>query len=152
MRNFIFCFFLGFLVQCTNKKHEKYHSFIKNVWHTDTTVIFNFPINDTINSYDLILKIRHSVDYKFQNLFLFLEGSKNDTIEIVLANKAGKWIGSGVSDVREVEYVFDSKKTFVKKEEYKIQIKQAMRYGSEEKIQNLSHVLAVGLIVSEHDE
>jgi gliding motility-associated lipoprotein GldH len=152
MRNFIFCFFLIFLVKCTDKKYEKYHSFSNNIWNTDSTIIFNFPINDTTKSYDFILKIRHSVYYEFQNLFIFLEGSKNDTIEIILADKIGKWIGGGISDVREVEYVLDSKRTFVKKEDYKLRITQAMRYGSKEKIQNLGHILTVGIIVLEHDE
>ena len=153
MRNFIFYFLLIFLISCVNKKkHEKYHTFSNSTWNTDSVIKFNFPIYDTINSYNFILKIRHSVDYEFQNLFIFLEGSKNDTIELILADKIGKWIGSGISDVREIEYIFETKRKFVKKEDYELRITQAMRYGSEEKIVELNNILDVGIIVLKLDD
>ena len=81
-----------------------------------------------------------------------IEDIKKDTIEIMLASKNGKWLGSGISDVREVEYVFDKNRIFSKKGEYKIRVEQAMRYGPKDKIENLEHILDIGLIVSEHHD
>ena len=152
MRNSSLFFFCIILLSCGNITYENYHSFNHNEWNTDSITSFKYSISDTTNKYDLSLKIRHTIDYKFQNLFLFLEETKKDTIEIILANKSGKWLGAGISDVREFEYVFDKGRNFAKKGEYEIRIEQAMRYGSTEKIENLEHILDIGLIIVEHND
>ena len=152
MRNSPLFFFAIILLSCGNTTYENSHSFNHNVWNTDSIVIFNYTIADTTKKYDLSLKIRHTIDYEFQNLFLFLGETKKDTIEITLSNKNGKWLGSGICDVREVEYFFDKERNFTKKGKYEIRIEQAMRYGSAEKIENLEHVLDIGLMVFEHND
>jgi gliding motility-associated lipoprotein GldH len=150
MRNYLIC--CMFLFSCINNNHKEYRSFNNNIWNTDSTAVFKYTISDTTIKYDLSLKIRHTIDYEFQNLFLFLEDIKKDTVEIILASKNGKWLGSGISDVREVEYVFDKNRIFSKKGEYKIRVEQAMRYGPKDKIENLEHILDIGLIVSEYHD
>jgi gliding motility-associated lipoprotein GldH len=152
MRNYLFLFVAIILLSCNKTRYENYYSFNNNGWNTDTIINFKYNIVDTVSSYNVKLKIRHTVNYEFQNLFLFLEETKKDTIEIYLANKIGKWIGSGISDIREVEYVFDEKRVFDKKGHYYLKIEQAMRYGSLDKIENLEHILAVGLIISENND
>ena len=107
MRNSLLFFFPVILSFCGNPTHEDYHSFDDLGWSADSIVEFKYFVADTIKKYDLSLKIRHTVEYEFQNLFLFLGGGNKDTIEIILANKNGKWLGSGVSSIRELEYVFD---------------------------------------------
>ena len=69
-----------------------------------------------------------------------------------MASKNGKWLGSGISDVREVDYGFNKNRVFSKKGEYTISVEQAMRYGPKDKIENLEHILAVGLIVAENHD
>jgi len=152
MRNYLLFFIVTILLSCSNNAYEDYHSFKHKSWNTDSIASFKYTISDTTIKYDLSLRIRHSVDYEFQNLYLFLEENQKDTIEIILANKSGKWMGNGVGDVREFHYVFDKKRSFFKKGEYKLNIEQAMRYGSKAKIENLEHILDIGLIVSEHNE
>ena len=152
MHNFLVFFFAIILSSCGNPTHEDYHSFADRGWSADSIVGFKYSVTDTIKKYDLTLKIRHTVEYEFQNLFLFLAGGNQDTIEIILANKNGKWLGAGVSSIRELEYIFDTERIFSKKGDYKLRLEQAMRYGSEEKIENLEHILDVGLIVSEHND
>ena len=96
--------------------------------------------------------VRHTVDYEYQNLFLFLSGDLNDTIELELADKIGKWKGSGLSDIREFEYLFAKNKVFSKKGNHSINIEQAMRFGAKEKIQNLEHVSDIGLIIRKQND
>ncbi len=132
---------------CTKNTESQYYSFDNKIWNTDSIVVFNYFISDTTKKYDLLLKIRHTVDYDFQNLFLFLDGGTKDTVEIILANKNGKWRGSGLVDVREIEHVIEKKKLFTRKGEYYLKVEQAMRYGPVEKIRNLEHILDIGLIV-----
>jgi gliding motility-associated lipoprotein GldH len=140
------------LFSCSSNTYEDYYSFNHKGWNSDTIIKFKYNIKNIKDSYALSLKIRHTVDYEFQNLYLFLEGLEKDTIEIVLANKSGKWLGSGISDVREFEYVVSKKRSFSKQGEYKLRVEQAMRYGDLNKIENLEHILDVGLEVSKYNE
>ena len=152
MRNYLLFFFTTIFFSCGKNTYENYHSFDHKGWNTDSLVVFKYNIYDTTKSYDLTLKIRHTIDYEFQNLFLFIIEDKNDTVEIKLSNKEGRWLGTGVSDVREVEYIFSKKREFKQKGEYKLSVEQAMRYGALNRIENLEHILDLGLIVSSRNE
>ncbi|MBT5273814.1 MAG: gliding motility lipoprotein GldH, partial [Flavobacteriales bacterium] len=79
-------------------------------------------------------------------------GDLNDTIELELADKIGKWKGSGLSDIREFEYLFAKNKVFSKKGNHSINIEQAMRFGAKEKIQSLEHVSDIGLIIRKQND
>ena len=146
-------FFCGvILISCGNNTHEDYHSFHHNGWSSDSIVYFKYTITDTTSRYDLSLNIRHTVNYEFQNLFIFLEEGTRDTIEISLANKRGKWLGLGISDVREFKYTIENQRVFTEKGTYELSVEQAMRYGELHKIERLEHILDVGLIVSKNNE
>lgn len=146
----VFVFFS--MISCQENTYENYYSFENNEWHSDSVLVFEIPFVDTIKKHDIKLKIRHTVDYDFQNLFVFLEDQKIDTIEIMLANKNGEWIGKGISDVREVEYIVEKKRVFSNEQKHVVKLEQAMRYGNVDKIEKLHHVLNIGLIVSENNE
>ena len=152
MHNYLTALFLLIIVSCDSGIYEEYYSFDNQIWNTDSIIEFNYIILDTTKQYDLSLKFRHSIDYEFQNLFIFLYSKKKDTIELNLADKNGKWLGSGVSDIREVEYTFEKGRMFFKKGEHQLRIEQAMRYGFENKIENLENVLDIGLIISKKNE
>ena len=147
-------FFLAIigLYSCESTVYKNYHSFNNSNWNSDSVIEFNYEIKDTIISYDVLLAVRHSVDYEYQNLFLFIEGENRDTIEIMLADKIGKWHGRGLGDVREVRYNIYTNKVFKKEESYTIMVEQAMRYGPASKIDNLENILDIGLIIKEHNE
>ena len=55
-------------------------------------------------------------------------------------------------DIRELKYPFEKGKRFFKKGEYELRVEQAMRYGSQQKIEKLHHILDVGLTISTHNE
>ena len=152
MRISIMFFVVFIFSSCSNNTYQQYYSFNDNHWHSDSLINYKYNIVDTIKSYTLSLNIRHTTDYKFQNLFIFLDGYHKDTVEIILANKNGKWLGSGISNIRNINYVFDDNRVFSKKGEYKLSVEQAMRYGAEEKIKKLEHIVDIGLIISEKDE
>ena len=152
MRNYMFAVFVVLLSSCSNTRHESYFSFDNIGWNTDSIISFKYSIEDTLCTYEMKLKIRHTVSYEYQNLFVFLEEEKKDTIEIFIADKAGKWTGSGIGEIREVEYVFDTKRRYNRKGNYNLNVEQAMRYGPLEKIENLKSILAIGLIISENNE
>jgi gliding motility-associated lipoprotein GldH len=131
---------------------EEYKSFENQKWNTDSVAFFNYANSDTTSKNTIKIKLRHTVEYEFQNLFLFIETDVMDTVELMLANKEGMWLGSGIGDVREFEFEYQNAKLFSKKGNYSFKIEQAMRYGTAEKIQILNNVLAVGLSIEKQNE
>ena len=131
---------------------EEYKSFENQKWNTDSVAFFNYANSDTTSKNTIKIKLRHTVEYEFQNLFLFIETDVMDTVELMLANKEGIWLGSGIGDVREFEFEYQNAKLFSKKENYSFKIEQAMRYGMAEKIQVLNNVLAVGISIEKQNE
>jgi gliding motility-associated lipoprotein GldH len=152
MRNFYLLILAISLISCDNTVYESYYSFENESWNSDSLKSFDFEIIDTLATYSLSLNVRHSIDYEYQNLFVFVSGEVNDTIELMLADKNGKWKGSGISDVREFTHSLKKDRTFSKKGKYSINIEQAMRYGASEKIQHLPNILDVGLIIKKQDD
>jgi len=145
---------LAFFLSCQkNNVINKYKEFEEQKWHTDSIVKFNYFIEDSLSYHIIKLNIRHSTDYEFQNLFLFVYDDLNkDTIEVFLADKRGKWTGKGMGDVREVEVTLDKTKKYFSQGQKNFMIEQAMRYGEKEEIMVLSNIIAVGLHIYKKDE
>ena len=140
------------LIACNgNTVFEQHKSFEGQSWNTDSTIIFNCLIEDTTSKYQLVVKVRHNVDYEFQNLFLFIKTAKMDTIEIQLANKEGKWLGKGVGDIRTLNFVYKHKEVLSQNGSLIVEIEQAMRYGSAEKIQQLQNIESIGFGIEKND-
>ncbi len=152
MRNFYLLILAISLISCDNTVYENYYSFENESWNSDSLKSFDFEIMDTLATYSLSLNVRHSINYEYQNLFVYVSGEVNDTIELMLADKNGKWKGSGISDVREFTHTLKKGKTFSKKGKHSINMEQAMRYGASEKIQHLPNILNVGLIIKKQDD
>ena len=153
MRNLALIGTIVMFISCDSSVvFEEYKSFENQKWNTDSAAFFNYTITDTTSINRVKIKLRHTVEYEFQNLFLFIEADVIDTVELMLANKEGMWLGSGIGDVREFEFEYKNAKLFSKKGNYSFKIEQAMRYGVAEKIQVLNNVLAVGLSIEKQNE
>ena len=154
MRGIILGFlFVLFLASCEKRGfYDEYKVFEDQTWHTDSIKDFTFFVEDTIKSYNIILRIRHTTEYDFQNLFLFVQLDKKDTLEVKLANKEGEWMGRGIGDVREMDYVYKNNFIFSQKNKVVFKIEQAMRYGDFSKIEKLNNILSVGVSIIEQDE
>ena len=154
MRGIILGFlFVLFLASCEKRGfYDEYKVFEDQTWHTDSIKDFTFFVEDTIKSYNIILRIRHTTEYDFQNLFLFVQLDKKDTLEVKLANKEGEWMGRGIGDVREMDYVYKNNFIFSQKNKVVLKIEQAMRYGDFSKIEKLNNILSVGVSIIEQDE
>ena len=152
-RIFILINVIFIFISCDNSiVFEEYKNFKNQKWNTDSTALFNYYVSDTTNQNRIKIKLRHTVDYEFQNLFLFIETDILDTVELVLANKEGMWYGKGIGDVREFDFEYQQEKQKKKKGDYVFKIEQAMRYGVVEKIQVLNNVIAVGVSIEKLNE
>ena len=149
----IILFFL-LATSCFKETSFEEYKFCKNqIWDHDSSIVFNYIVKDTINRNKITIKVRHTTDYEFQNLFLLINTERTrDTLEIKLADKEGSWLGSGIGDVREREVFYRKNILFDNKKKFVFEIKQAMRYGDLAKIQKLEGIIAVGLSIRKEDE
>jgi len=127
--------------------------FDKKTWNSDSVILFSINSKDSIERHKVTLNIRHTTDYKFQNLYLFthFQGA-SDTVELMISEKNGKWKGRGIGTAREISFVLKKDVYFEKEEDYSLSVEQAMRYGNKNKINKLIGLLAVGLSVEKIDE
>lgn len=138
-----FSVFIAFvLISCSNDiVYTEYRTLPLSGWDADSVLIFEVPITDTVNSYDIIVDIRHSTVYPYQNMWLFVN---TDTIDFYLANQRGEWLGNGSGELREMPVLYKSDIRFDSAGTYNFSIIQAMRDKS------LKGVRDVGLIVKRH--
>ena len=149
----IFVFLSLLLLVCCNTNTESSYSvFEEDSWHADSIITLNHSVVDTITKQNLYLKIRHTTDFEYQNIFLFVDfQEKRDTIEVTLSEKNGKWLGSGFGDIKEVEYCFAKEAILNSKKTSNVTVEQAMRYGDQPVITNLKGIIALGINIKKSE-
>ena len=104
-----------------------------NVWNQEDKVRFEVPVDDTLNTYMFLLNIRHSTDYSYSNIYFFInstfpDGTRaRDTVECVLARPDGKWLGKGITGIRDNQLLLRTGLRFPVKGNYLFEFEQAMR-------------------------
>lgn len=93
-------------------------------WNADSILNYEFEITDTLATYDVLLYIRHTQQYPYQNMWLFVN---NDTIEFYLADQRGRWLGNGWGRLREMPVLYQHKMVFPFAGTYSYCIRQGMR-------------------------
>jgi gliding motility-associated lipoprotein GldH len=117
-------------------------------WFYENNPTFTFQITDTTSLYNLYIVLRHTDAYNYNNIWLRL-GSKGpgDTIHfqninLLLANDANGWEGTGADDIFEVrKNITPGPVPFKKPGIYTFSIAQIMRENP------LGHILDVGFRV-----
>lgn len=131
-----FLFILSFWVlqSCDSKRFfEENKRIEKSVWNNKDKAIFDVLITDILSSYDFSINLRNSGDYHYSNIYLFLktvfpDGKvARDTIECQLADYDGKWLGSGISNLKFNRFLFQKGVRFPQKGQYVFEVEQAMR-------------------------
>ena len=114
-------------------------------WYMNSGVEFQTEITDTLRNYDFSISIRNNIDYRYSNLYIFLitefpNGNyARDTIEFVLADNYGQWLGKGWSDVKESNIILNENMRFPLSGDYKFIVQQAMREDT------LEGIVSIGL-------
>ena len=149
----IFVFLSLFLLVCCNTNTESSYSvFEEGSWHADSIITLSHSVVDSTTKHNLYLKIRHTTDFEYQNIFLFVDfQEKRDTIEVTLSEKNGKWLGSGFGDIKEVEYCFAKEVIFNSKKTSNVTVEQAMRYGDQPVITNLKGIIALAINIKKSE-
>ena len=126
---------------------EKVYSFENRVWTLDQKPEFKLEVTDTTALYDISLTLRTTTDYKFNNLWIFLNTTLPDgqserlPFQIRISNEDGSWIGNKTGSVVETSLDFPARKLPVKGE-YSFIVEQAVTQSQ------VDEVLDIGLRVN----
>jgi gliding motility-associated lipoprotein GldH len=88
-------------------------------------------LEDSVAAYDVQLTVRHTNRYAYQNLWLFVDVKQDsvllrrDTIEAMVANERGEWLGSGVSKYTLPLLYLEN--VLLQSGEYEVVVQQGMR-------------------------
>jgi gliding motility-associated lipoprotein GldH len=102
-------------------------------WHFDSTKLFEIQVHDTLHPFDFYINLRNNNDYGYSNFYLFLNTRlpnrdfSRDTIELVLADRSGKWLGKGFGRYRDHQILVRENLVFPFRGTYLFEIEQAMR-------------------------
>jgi gliding motility-associated lipoprotein GldH len=102
-------------------------------WNKDSLYTFDIQISDTTSTYNVYVNVRNRGEYPYQNLWLFLDKTSpdkvemKDSIECYLADQRGKWLGSGIGSVMEMPILYQENVRFTKSGIYRYKIVHGMR-------------------------
>ncbi len=135
---------LLFFISCDyNRVYDNTYSIPEQTWNKDSLLIFDVEIKDTINLHNFYINIRHNTDYPYSNIFFFINtvfpngSAGRDTIEIILADNRGNWVGKGSGKLKDNQVLLRRNLRFPKSGIYSFSIEQAMRKNNLEGIEDL---------------
>lgn len=101
---YIVLFFIASIFSACDKKtvYHAFHSLPTEGWLQKDTLLFDVTVPDSNTTYQLSLEIRNRNDYPYRNLSLAVchlqpesSDTSTDTLNILLADEQGNWLGNG---------------------------------------------------------
>jgi gliding motility-associated lipoprotein GldH len=127
-------FVLALLVSCNkNVIFSDYTKLPEEGWKIDNRLKFEVDIKDNNALHNVFLNVRHADSYPYSNLFVFLtttypDGQSTiDTLECILANKKGEWVGDGAGDLWDNKIPLKKNLRFPQTGKYTFSFEQGMR-------------------------
>lgn len=124
------CLLLGCIVFTSCRSDIVYSQFVAvpDQWHADSMAQFDYSIADTSVDYQILVYVRHTERYPYQNMWLFLsDGTMNDTIEFYLADDRGQWLGNRHHGFIEMPVLIEDNDHYPDTGVYHLVIQHAMR-------------------------
>ncbi len=121
------------LVSCSEGVLFDQTAQVNGHWYKDNPREFNVTVSDSLATYNFYLNVRHSTDYRYSNLYLFLQTRfpnghlTRDTLQLILADNTGKWLGKGWGSVKEDQILLKHNLRFPLTGNYRFTLWQAMR-------------------------
>lgn len=154
---FLCCIFLSSCGQ--DKVFDQYKPIANAQWHKDSIVRFVVNPVDTIAKNNLYLQLRNTNDYAFSNIFLIVgidfpdKTRVVDTLEYEMADAQGKFLGTGLTDLKENKLEYKTNVVFPQTGAYNIEIQHAMRKsGIVDGLLYLDGITDVGLSIEKAKE
>lgn len=105
----------------------------KEGWAKYDAVSFDYMNSDTVGKYTILVDIRNDKDYPYQNFWLFVHSISPDSVEFsdtlncVLADNYGKWVGRSSGSMYHLPVEFIHSTPFKKMGKYHFDLVQGMR-------------------------
>ena len=118
-----------FLTNCHRDiVHSQFVSIPSEKWQIDSVAHFEYAITDTHNDYRMLVYVRHTERYPYQNMWLFVGDSLHrDTIEFYLADDRGKWLGNKHHGFIEMPVLLEENYHFADTGKYFLTVQHGMR-------------------------
>lgn len=146
----LFFLLLATLAGCGDVMFQQSHKVPNKNWEVDRTFQFEVPVQDTVGSYDFYIDLRNDSDYPYANIYMFVNTTfpsgktARDTVECILADKRGKWLGDGLGDILDNHILFKENVRFPNSGTYVFEFEQGMREEA------LPAMLDVGISIEKH--
>ncbi len=146
-------YYLAFLLIILSTACDRNRVFEKNLripdaeWVNSNVPYFSVNISDTTAAHNIYINVRNTGKYRYSNLYLFVTTKApngnilRDTMDIVLANDRGKWLGKGIGDIYFNQVPYKRNIRFPYRGIYTFEIEQAMR------VDTLNDITDIGLRV-----
>ena len=116
-----------------------------NLWNVDTIVKLEVDIVDTATPANFYINVRNAEGYPYSNIYLFIKTKfpngqqSNDTLECILADEKGQWLGNGMGDIYDNQIPFKRNVRFPVAGRYTFELQHGMR------LKDLPLIMDVGL-------
>jgi gliding motility-associated lipoprotein GldH len=103
------------------------------VWNANQKIAFEFEVPDTTTVFNTYINVRNASQYPYSNLYLFVTATfpngtvSKDTVNCILQDENGHWLGDGLGDLWDNRILFKPMVRFPQAGKYKIEFEQAMR-------------------------
>ena len=131
-----FGFFVALLllVSCdTPKVYDEYQAIYSDGWLATESVDFEIEMEAVEGSvFNYLIGLRNNNDYLYSNIFFFVDvenpagAHQQDTLQYLLAQPNGKWIGAGVGAIKHNLFKFKQDQS-MEAGIYKIKLSHGMR-------------------------
>ena len=114
-------------------RYSENYSLDEGKWSMFDPAKYTFTIDDTVKTYDIRLSLRTSTDYPYRNIYLFVVTSfpsgtfVADTLQAMVTDEKGRWLGKGTGDLRELTSPFKSNVYFPESGDYHFRVIHGMR-------------------------
>ena len=128
-KSFILIAFALLFTACqSDVVYSRFYPMESGEWHQDSVVSFDYSIPDKAAAYRMIVYVRHTERYPYQNMWLFVDNAGlTDTIEFYLADDRGQWLGDKHHGFIEMSVLLEDAKQFPDTGLYHLSIRQGMR-------------------------
>lgn len=137
------------LASCSTKtQFSEFQTIPFSGWNKDSVLSYCFDAAKLSNPCDILICVRHTETYPYQNMWLFCALEKDstiilrDTLEFYLADDRGKWLGNGGLKLYEMPVLFAQYYQLPDSGQCTFTIQQGMRD------ENLHGIRDIGLIIN----
>lgn len=135
---------------CDSVFFQQNHPFANKIWDVSDNIRFDLEVTDTVTGYDFYIDFRNEGTYPYANIFMFVNttfpsgNTARDTVECILADPSGRWLGDGLGDIVDNHILFKQNIRFPNPGTYTFEFEHGMR------MEQLPSVVDMGISLETH--